>query len=337
MRGVTSHVSVARRIRKAVIPLAGWGTRLYPASSSVKKGLFPLVDRDGVAKPVIQLIVEEALGSGIEEVCLVVGPDDEDDYRRHFRGLSAPARAAFAGKEWALRQSDLLAEMSGRLSFAVQKVPRGYGDAVYQARELVGGEPCLVMLGDHVYLPSHASQRSSGGFEGVAGRRCARQLLDVFEAFGAATSAVNVVDEGWLYNFGTVRGRRVESASESAVYEVDEIVEKPSPAYARAHLRSEGLAEGQYLCWFGLHAMTPGIFDCLGEMIERDGREEVQFTAAQEMLRQRERYLVAVIDGERHDTGDPKGLVETQLALALRSPLQDAIRQQAGAAPARAG
>ncbi len=334
MPGVTSEALVGRRIRKAVVPLAGWGTRLYPASSSVKKGLFPLVDRDGVVKPVIQLIVEEALGSGIEEICLVVGPDDEEAYRRHFQGLAGPAREAFAGKEWALRQSDLLAEMGARLRFAVQVVPRGYGDAVYQAREFVGGEPCLVMLGDHVYLPRQGSAGQQGG---AVAPRCARQLLDVFEAFGAATSAVNVVGEEWLYNFGTVRGRRVGVEGGAAVYEVDEIVEKPSPAYARARLRSEGLPEGQYLCWFGLHAITPGIFDCLGEMIQRGGPEEVQFTAAQEALRQRERYLVAVIDGERHDTGDPKGLVETQLALALRSPYADEVRQQAGAAPAQAG
>lgn len=336
---MTSDAPVGRRIRKAVVPLAGWGTRLYPASSSVKKGLFPLVDRDGVAKPVVQLIVEEALGSGIEEVCLVVGSDDEEDYRRHFRGLTAQARVAFAGKEWALRQSDLLAEMGARLRFAVQGVPRGYGDAVYQAREFVGGEPCLVMLGDHVYLPSQRHTREPAGAEP---RRCARQLLDVFEAFGAATSAVNVVGEEWLYNFGTVRGRKVASPNPvptngTAVYEVDEIVEKPSPAYARAHLRSEGLPEGKWLCWFGLHAMTPGIFDCLGEMIRRGQREEVQFTAAQEMLRQRERYLVAVIDGERHDTGDPKGLVETQVALALRSQRADAVRRQAGARPGGPG
>ena len=194
------------------------------------------------------------------------------------------------------------------------------------------------MLGDHVYLPSEdLGDGSSASATNAEPRRCARQLLDVFEAFGAATSAVNVVGEEWLYNFGTVRGRRVAAPGGGAVYEVDEIVEKPSPAYAREHLRSEGLPDGRYLCWFGLHAMTPGIFDCLGEMIGRGQGEEVQFTAAQEMLRQRERYLVAVIEGERHDTGDPKGLVETQLALALRSPHADAVRKQAGAPPARAG
>ena len=331
MSGVKLDASVGRRIRKAVIPLAGWGTRLYPASSSVKKGLFPLVDYDGVAKPVIQLIVEEALGSGIEETCLIVGPDDEDDYRRHFRGLSVSALAAFAGKEWALRQAERLATMGSRLTFAVQATPRGYGDAVYSARAFVGGEPCLVMLGDHVYLPSATASSEP--------RRCARQLLDVFEAFGAATSAVSVVGEQLLYNFGTVRGRLLAEGADqrAAVYEVDEIVEKPSPAYARARLRSEGLPEGTYLCWFGLHAMTPGIFDCLGELIQRGQREEVQFTAAQEMLRQRERYLVAAIDGERHDTGDPSGLVETQLALALRSPFADAVRRQAGARIVGAG
>ncbi len=301
-----------RRLRKAVIPLAGLATRLYPASASVKKGLLPLVDRDGIAKPTIQIIVEEALAAGIEEVCLVVGPGDEDVYRRHFRGLTSSQRPAYAGKDWALAQSEWLRQTAERLTFVVQPRPEGYGHAVYCARHFVGGDPCLVMLGDHVYI----SNRS---------RPCAGQLLDVFERFESSVSAVNIAGEEALPYFGTVRGRPVPGAA--AVYAAEEIVEKPAADYARAHLRTEGLPEGHYLCFFGMHAMLPGIFDCLAEAIAAQGRgrREVQFTDAQEVLRQREPYLAFVVDGERYDTGVPAGLVETQLALALHSELRGTV------------
>ena len=305
---------MAKRLRKAVIPLAGRATRLYPASASVRKGLFPLVDRDGIAKPTIQIIVEEALASGIEEVCLVVGPGEEEVYRRHFQGMSQEQRRVYSNKEWALGQSDWLGRIGERIAFAVQPRPEGYGHAVYCAREFVGDEPCLVMLGDHVYL----SRRE---------RRCAGQLLDVFERYACSVSAVNRVGEEALPFFGTVRGRLVPG--ETDVYEAEEIVEKPTAEYARAHLRAEGLSEGRYLCFFGLHAMTPGIFDRLEYAIGRGLREhgEVQLTSAQAALCQSERYLAAVVDGERYDTGVPGGLVETQLALALSSPLREQVRR----------
>jgi UTP--glucose-1-phosphate uridylyltransferase len=303
-----------RRLRKAVVPLAGRATRLYPASASVKKGLFPLVDRDGIAKPTIQVIVEEALASGVEEVCLVTGPGDEEVYRRHFRKIPAEQRSAYVGREWTLAQSDWLGRIGDRLTFAVQPRPEGYGHAVYCAREFVGGEPCLVMLGDHVYI----SRRE---------RRCAGQLLDVFERYGHSVSAVNRAGEEALPFFGTVRGRPLPGETE--VYEAEEIVEKPSAEYARARLRAEGLPEGQYLCYFGLHAMTPGIFDCLEHAMRHGIREkgEIQFTGAQAMLCRRERYLAFVVAGERYDTGIPGGLVETQVALALHSPLRESVER----------
>jgi UTP--glucose-1-phosphate uridylyltransferase len=184
-----------RRIRKAVIPLAGRATRLYPASAGVKKGLFPLVDRDGLVKPTIQIIVAEALAAGIEEVCLVTSPGDEDVYRAHFRAAPDDLRAALAGRPEALAQSGWLASAGQRLTFITQRTPEGYGHAVYCARDFVGGEPFLVMLGDHVYI----SRRE---------RCCAGQLLDVFARYGCAVSAVNRASESDLQNGSAVSSFR---------------------------------------------------------------------------------------------------------------------------------
>jgi UTP--glucose-1-phosphate uridylyltransferase len=300
-------------LRKAVIPLAGRATRLYPASASVKKGLFPLVDRDGIVKPTIQIIVEEALASGIEEVCLIVGPDDEEAYRRPFRSLAEDDLPAYAKNQVALEQSSWLGRLGDRITFIVQAQPQGYGHAVYCAQSWVGAEPFLVMLGDHVYMSWQA-------------RPCAGQLLDAFAGYGCNVSAVNIVGEEALPFFGTVRGQLL--AGETDLYNAEAIVEKPSADYARAHLHSPGLPKGSYLCFFGMHAMRPEIFDILEFAIRNPAQEgEIQFTAAQEALRQRQPYLASVIHGERFDTGVPAGLVETQLALALRSPLRSAVEQ----------
>jgi UTP--glucose-1-phosphate uridylyltransferase len=169
-------------------------------------------------------------------------------------------------------------------------------------RDFAADEPVLVMLGDHVYRTREA-------------RRCARQVLDCFAAFGHATSAVQRTPESQLHLFGTVAARSVDGAP--GVYDVREIVEKPDVAVARDRLRVPGLPDGTYLCWFGLHAMTPAIFEVLADDVRHDRRErgEFQLTGAQARLLARERYLAYEVAGTRHDMGDPAGLLATQAAL----------------------
>jgi UTP--glucose-1-phosphate uridylyltransferase len=296
------------RIRKGVITAAGRGTRQYPASNTVQKELFPLVDVDGYAKPTVQILVEELLASGIEEVCIIANTANIEPMRRHFQGLpSAPS----AGKEWMTPLSDALADMAGRLTFVVQETQDGYGHAVYQAREWVGDEPFVLTLGDHIYFSDTET-------------RCARQVIDAYEIHDAPMTAVSHVPESELYRYGTLAGVPVPPVSENQppVYAISAIAEKPTLEYARAHLRTPGLPDGEYLCFFGIHAFTPAIFDCLGYLIDHDLRQrgEIQLTSAQELLFARERYLVCEVAGVRHDMGIPEGLIETQIALALRSP-----------------
>src|SRR5437588_713236 len=111
------------KIRKAVITAAGRGTRQYPASTTVQKEMFPLVDVDGLTKPTIQIIAEEAFAAGIEELCIVTAPGDEEMYRRHFRGLSEDLLPAYQGKEWALRESEQLSRIEKALHFTTQPSP----------------------------------------------------------------------------------------------------------------------------------------------------------------------------------------------------------------------
>jgi len=294
------------KVRKAVITAAGRGTRQYPASSAVQKEMFPLVDRDALTKPIIQIIGEEAISSGIEEICIVTAPGEEKLYRDYFRRLDADTIKAFKGKDWAILESEKLAAFGQRLHFAEQESPEGFGHAVYQARKFVGGEPFLLLLGDHVYISDTID-------------RCARQLVRVFEEYEpAAVTGVQVTLERQLHLFGTLRGSPLDV--NRGIYAAELIVEKPSIEFARQNLATSGLPAGNYLAHFGMHVFSPQIFDSLEHLIRNNLREkgEFQLTAAQEHLRaQGGKYLCLITRGQRYDTGIPYGLMEAQLALAL--------------------
>lgn len=314
MKTHAAHARIGKRVRKAVITAAGRGTRQYPASTTVQKEMFPLVDVDGLTKPTIQIIAEEALAAGIEEICIVTSPGDDEMYRRHFHGLTGDLLPAFSGKEWALRESEQLVRLEQVLSYVEQPTQEGFGHAVYCAKDWVGDEPFLLLLGDHVYVSTAPD-----------GSRCARQAVGIFERMGRTVSTVKQTPARLLHLFGTVRGEPLADDVSGSVYRVTAMVEKPTPGHAAAELRTPGLPEGEYLCFFGMHVFTPAIFDCLAYNIAHDLREkgEYQLTAAQALLLEREDYLAYAAQGERYDMGVPFGLVETQLALALNSPMRD--------------
>jgi UTP--glucose-1-phosphate uridylyltransferase len=294
------------KVRKAVITAAGKGTRQYPASTAVQKEMFPMVDRDGLTKPVIQIIGEEAIDSGIEEICIVTQPGEEKQYREYFRRLSDDMVKAFRGKDWAILESEKLGAFGERLHFAEQHTPEGFGHAVYQAKRFVGDEPFLLLLGDHVYISDIKD-------------RCARQLIKVYEQYMLdVVTGVQPTVERLLHLFGVLKGEPVDPGK--GVYKAELIIEKPSIETARERLVTPGLPAGNYLAHFGMHVFGPRIFDSLEHLIKNNLREkgEIQLTAAQEHLRQNtDKYWAVIAQGQRYDTGIPYGLMETQLALGL--------------------
>lgn len=294
------------KVRKAVITAAGRGTRQYPASTAVQKEMFPLVDRDGLTKPVIQIIGEEAIDSGIEEICIITQPGEEGQYRDYFKRLDDQMVKAFRGKDWAILESEKLQAFGERLHFAEQHSPEGFGHAVYQAKKFVGDEPFLLMLGDHIYVSDVKD-------------RCARQLIKVFEQYMLdSVTGVQPTVEKLLHLFGVIKGNPIEPSK--GIFKAELIIEKPSIEVAREKLASPGLPAGNFLAHFGIHVFSPRIFDSLEYLIKNDLREknEIQLTAAQEHLRsQTDKYWAVVTQGQRYDTGIPYGLMETQLALAL--------------------
>lgn len=291
-------------VTRAVITAAGRGARQYPAADTVQKSMIPLVDRDGVTKPVLQIIAEEAMDSGVEEICVVSAPGDEAIYRRQFESYADMLRKGFPNEAWAADQAARVEELQDRLKFAVQAEPQGYGHAVWCARERIGDEPFLLLLGDHLYISAER-------------RRCARQVIDAARAKQSSISAVQPTREHLIHQYGTVAGKRL--ADRPDLYEVQEIVEKPDPTTAELRLTVPGLRAGHYLCFFGIHALSPTIFEILSQMIRDDVRDHGQFalTTALNRLIGREAYHALETQGIRHNLGVKYGVVEAQIALAL--------------------
>jgi UTP--glucose-1-phosphate uridylyltransferase len=286
-------------VKKAVVTAAGRGTRHFPATRTVQKELFPLVDRDGVTKPVLQIVAEEALESGIERVCIVCSPDSIGPVRAHFAPVPDGLRRSLASRPELLAQADRLDRIAHALEFAVQPTPEGYGDAVLRSRDFAGGEPFLLLLGDHVY----ASETDE---------RCARHLLRTYDRVRGPVSGVTRTPMDRLRLFGAIAGDPVEDSP--ALYRVREMIEKPSPEVARQRLVTPGLPPDTALSFFGMHILTPEVFDLLADRKARDRREdgEIQLTGSLEELMRRRDYFAVEMTGERLDMGVPDGLVHTQ-------------------------
>lgn len=301
------------QIRKAVITAAGRGVRLYPASDTVQKAMFPFIDRDGLNKPAIQIIAEEALDSGIEEICVVCASGDESRYMERFEALRKNLLAAYQGVDWARRQEERLNNLLRRLHFAVQEKPLGYGDAVYCARKFVGEEPFLLLLGDHLYISLEK------------GKRCAQQLIDLAVSEDCSVAAVQATPEHLVRYYGTVSGKREQW--HQGAYHIEKILEKPSLSTAELELHVPGLRMGHYLCFFGMHVLTHSLFHILEEKFHSSAKEEgeYQLTPALQEIALREKYLALELKGSRYDIGARFGLVKAQLALSLAGQDRDQI------------
>jgi UTP--glucose-1-phosphate uridylyltransferase len=265
-------------VRRALITAAAPDQHTLP--------LQQLVDRNGQAKTALQLIVEEVLHAGVEEICVVIQPGDQEEYRRA------------AGQD------------VERLLFVEQPEPRGYGDAILQARDFVGSDPFLHLVGDHLYLSTTE-------------RCCAQQLIDAAATHGCSVSAVQSTRETKLPYFGAVGGQRVRG--EHSLYEVSTVLEKPTPTRAEQELIVAGLRAGYYLCFFGMHVLTPRAMELLVELVEDEGHTHAPLSSALARLAQEEKYLALELEGIRYNIGVKYGLLMAQLALALRGQDRDLI------------
>jgi UTP--glucose-1-phosphate uridylyltransferase len=258
------------RIKKAVITAAGPNQRALPLQT--------LIDRDGREKTVLSILIEQAHGANIEEICVVVWPGDESRY------------AQAAGK------------YAASVRFIAQPEPLGYGHAIYCARGFTGSEPFLHMVGDHLYVSS-------------APKASAQRLVELAEAEDCPVSGVQPTRESLLSRFGTVAGRRMPGRQD--LYRIETVIEKPTPTEAEQRLMVPGIRAGYYLCFFGIHVLTPAVMNLLGRMLAAAPERRITLSAALAELARSEQYLALEEDGRRYDLGARYGLLTAQLAIAL--------------------
>jgi len=286
----------SRKVHKAVITAAGYGTRLFPMTSIVRKEFLPVVDPRGRMLPLILANVEEAFDAGIEEIAIIVQEGDrklfEDFFHQNipqeqYRALSGPAR----------QESERIREYGRRIVLIPQPEQRGLGHAVSLARNWVGPEPVLLMLGDHLFVPE-------------GGSRCAKQLIERFFETEANLIGVQATPESEVGRFGAVGGEWLSADEDEKrdLLTITRFKEKPDVEYAREYLAIEGLPPGSYLTVFGLYILSPGILEELERRSGPAGQAgEIQLTEALEDMRSKEPFLGLVIDGEKIDIGIPRG------------------------------
>jgi UTP--glucose-1-phosphate uridylyltransferase len=272
------------QIRKAVIPAAGWGTRMLPAAKAVAKELLPVLDR-----PTIQYVIEEAAAAGIDDALLVTSRDKRALEDHFDRNRELEERLAAGGKEALLASVAALAERV-KVHSVRQPVQRGLGDAVYQARRHVGNETFACLLGDTIF---------SGGPAPT------KQLIEAWRQLGGgAVIGLEEVPTEKLHRYGVVGGRQVSEG----IWQIESIVEKPSPQAAPGRLAIAAR-----------YVLTPAVFECIERSPAGRGGE-VQLSDALALLLQREPVHGVVLRARRHDIGDPVEWLRTNLLFAADQP-----------------
>jgi UTP--glucose-1-phosphate uridylyltransferase len=280
--------SERKRVRKAVLPVAGLGTRFLPATKAQPKEMLPVVD-----KPLIQYAVEECIASGIESVIFVTGRR-KNAIEDHFD--SAPELEAFLEEKGKPHQAEMVREISGGLHFSYtrQSDAKGLGHAVFCARELVGDEPFAVLLGDVIMDGAVPATRS---------------LMDVWDATGQGAIAVEEVERARLHLYGIIAASPGNQARwGDQLLRVTDLVEKPHADKAPSNL---GVT--------GRYVLPPEVFDHL-EKLEAGAGGEIQLTDALKQLAKGLGLWAHIYEGKTHDAGDKLGFLKATVEFALKNP-----------------
>jgi UTP--glucose-1-phosphate uridylyltransferase len=283
----TNHAP-ARKVRKAVLPAAGLGTRFLPATKAQPKEMLTVVD-----KPQIQYVAEECVASGIEHIIIVTGKG-KNSIEDHFD--SSPMLESFLESKGKKDQAEMVREISNlvQVSYTRQKEPLGLGHAVLVARDLVGDEPFAVLLGD-VLIPGP--------------NPATKQLIDVFEATGVGAIAVEEVPRDKTHLYGIVAGEPAPQPPFGArLLRIQDLVEKPKPADAPSNL---GIT--------GRYVLPPDIFGCLARTKPGAGGE-IQLTDGLRLLAHEQGLWALIYDGVSYDAGDKLGFLKATVEIALQNP-----------------
>ncbi|CAN5397701.1 UTP--glucose-1-phosphate uridylyltransferase GalU [soil metagenome] len=274
---------MTNKIRKAIFPAAGMGTRFLPATKASPKEMLPLVD-----KPLIQYVVEEAVASGVDSVLIVTGRD-KSAIENHFDiSFELEYLLKERGNDEVLEEIRAISEMA-RISYTRQKEALGLGHAIYQGKDFAGNDPVAVLLADDIVISE---------------KPALQQMTEVFEKYDAPVIATMQVEGEGISRFGVIDAEEVEPG----VFRVLDMVEKPAFADAPSDLAI-----------IGRYIFTPDIFDAI-EQTEPGSGGEIQITDAMRLLLKERPIYALKLEGRRHDAGDKLGFLIATIELALMRP-----------------
>ena len=299
MKAYPLTLNPVHTVRKAVIPVAGFGTRLYPATRALKKDFFPIPCADGMVRPVILILLEELVKSGVEEICLVLGSEEERiQYTEFFERQLSEEHLRKLNKE-AQEYENRILDIGKRLRYVYQREKRGFGHAVYQAAEFANNEPVLLLLGDTLYR----SQTN---------KPCALQLIERYERYNQLMVSIHPIPLDEVSHYGILSG--VWEDKDNTILNVSVMHEKPKASYSEEFLgvrNKEG--EKEYYSVFGQYILTPEVFAQLEADIQKadaegDMTREIELTAALEAVRQKSGMMGVRLKGTMYDMGNPNAL-----------------------------
>ena len=292
MKAYPLTIRPVHTVRKAIIPVAGFGTRLYPASRALKKDFFPIPDKDGMVKPVILILLEELMKSGIEEVCLVLGSEAERaKYRDFFETPLSEEHLHKLSPEMQEYENRILS-IGKKLKYVYQKEKRGFGHAVYQAADFANHEPVLLLLGDTIYRTD-------------SNKPCALQLIEKYEQYNRLMVSIHPVPLAEVSHYGILSGTW-EDKNETEL-NVSQMNEKPKASYAEEFLGVKCKdGERKYMSVFGQYILTPEVFDQLRSDIlnATDFNKEIELTSALDKVREQTGMVGIQLQGRMYDMGN---------------------------------
>lgn len=299
MKAYTLTLKPVHTVRRAIIPVAGFGTRLYPSTRVIKKDFFPIPCPDGMVRPVILILLEELIQSGIEEVCLVLGSEEErQQYADFFEHPLSDEHLAKLNPEAQEYENHIL-DIGKKLHYVYQREKRGFGHAVYQAAQFAGNEPVLLLLGDTLY-------RSD------TNKPCALQMIEDYERYNRLMVSIHPIPLAEVSRYGILHG--VWEDNDHSILNVSAMVEKPKASYAEEFLAVRNKkGEKEYYSVFGQYILTPEVFsqlheDIMQKEIDGDHVTEIELTSALDAVRKRSGMVGVRLRGHMYDMGNPSAL-----------------------------
>ena len=299
-RGMPSYtltLTPGQVVHKAVIPLAGYGTRIFPATKAMKKGMMPVVDYDGMLKPALFILLEHLVDSGIDEIALIIGEGEQEEYEKLFTPLDEELRLKLPEEKQ--KYADKIERLANKITYVVQKEKLGFGHAVWLTRKFSNDEPVLLLLGDFIY-------KSNGN------TACCTQIINAYMQVGKPLVSITETPLNEVVHYGIIHGKWEDT--DETIMAVDSMVEKPTDDYANEYLGVINTRkEKKYYKTFGQYVLTKEVYEELDKEIKAGERQkgEYQLTSALDAMREGIGLCAFRPDGKSYDLGLPEAYRNT--------------------------